>query len=475
MKVRRAVITQSLALECEDEETEMALMEDYRHVPLAYCPRAKKMVPKPRMSIKLGQRLRDRWVLVPRDLELLRQLSESGVAIHDEQPRAESGQAVFLAELDASRKQIEAVEACRKALTSFPYGGGAILSLPPGYGKTVCALYLTTLLSRFPLILVHTRVLAEQWKSRIMHYVQGARPIVLSTSPSKLPDAGECTHVIALLQTVLAMAQSGLTTWVEAIDMVVVDETHHLCANTLSQVMAICGARFRLGLSATIERKDGLHTMLTHLIGPIAYQTERHEDPGVTVYTVNYRSEYPGTSAQTPIVQCVQSVVEDPERTALVVKLIRACFAQGRSILVMSERRAHLSSLQSRLGEVPTEMVVGGAKPGTSRLALGSPTPIILATYAYASEGMDIPALDTCILASPRATLKQCIGRILRGQGIHNPWVFDIIDRQHPVLVRQFYKRRKFYLSELAEGGLGAHVTEAPYHLCTGSDTNASA
>ena len=70
---------------------------------------------------------------------------------------------------------------------------------------------------------------------------------------------------------------------------------------------------------------------------------------------------------------------------------------------------------------------IGATKP--SERANASQADVILATYHIAAEGLDIPLLDTLILASPRTNIEQSIGRILRtAPGKSTPLVIDFVD-----------------------------------------------
>ena len=70
---------------------------------------------------------------------------------------------------------------------------------------------------------------------------------------------------------------------------------------------------------------------------------------------------------------------------------------------------------------------------------------VILGTFMMASEGMDIPALDSIVLASPKSNICQPIGRILRKKHVDKPaLVYDLVD-EFSHFYRQGLKRRKFY------------------------------
>ena len=71
---------------------------------------------------------------------------------------------------------------------------------------------------------------------------------------------------------------------------------------------------------------------------------------------------------------------------------------------------------------------------------------IILATYAMASEGLDIKTLTTLIMATPKSDVCQSVGRILRSKH-ETPMVIDFVDN-HQLFQNQYKKRRTYYKSK---------------------------
>lgn len=101
-------------------------------------------------------------------------------------------------------------------------------------------------------------------------------------------------------------------------------------------------------------------------------------------------------------------------RTDLIVKAVMKALVEERHIIVLSDRRSPLKNIGRLLGNmgVVVGFMVGGIKP--SDIPVVSESRVIMATYAYCSEGLDIPSLDTCVFATPRSDIVQCCGRILR-------------------------------------------------------------
>jgi superfamily II DNA or RNA helicase len=397
---------------------------------------------------------------VPRDLALLQEWQQEGGNVHimDAQDIVNNNGSArppvqFLGELDPARNQPEAVAQCLAQLRSSAFGGGCLLSLPPGFGKTACALYISAHIARRTLILVHTSVLAQQWKERVETFLTNANVKIVG-SQSIPTDIQEATHIIVLLQTVVALTKRGELSWLQNLhDLIIADECHHVCARTLCKVVETVGCRYRLGLSATVERKDGLDKMLACLLGPMAYRCERHDHPNLTVHAIKYACSTEILCAPT-FVANVNEMTRDPRRQAMLLQRMIELYEQGRYIIVLSDRLQQLRDFETALSpNIPTHMAIGGNLEAPDM----SLRPVLLATYQFASEGLDIPLLNTCIMASPRVDVKQSVGRILRSSG-GDPLVLDVIDEDRAIMTRQFKKREQFYTKPLEDGGLQAIV-----------------
>jgi superfamily II DNA or RNA helicase len=112
---------------------------------------------------------------------------------------------------------------------------------------------------------------------------------------------------------------------------------------------------------------------------------------------------------------------------------------------VLSDRRSQCEYFFEKLKDIDDcGLYMGGMKQAI--LKENEKKRIILATYSLAHEGLDIPTLDTLIMATPKIDVIQSCGRIMRtgGKRKNSPLIVDVVDKL-PVLERQFYKRRKWY------------------------------
>lgn len=339
------------------------------------------------------------------------------------------------------KPQVEPVDKAIRALESKQ---GGVMSLYCGFGKTTCSLKISCYFKKKTIILVHTTALLEQWKERIEQFVTNASVGVLQRDRV---DVEGRTHVIALMQSVSRRSYSRDV--LDAFGLMIVDEAHHVCASQLSRCVTKVGCKLRLGLSATPVRKDGMTRFLFDSIGPICASVERaYEEvnvdivsvvsgPSDTVYMMRNGKQSPN------IAKMINNLCDSASRAELVVRSVTRALAEDRHIIVLSDRRDHLKKMGKMISGVDVGFMVGGVK--TADIADVSSRRVIMATYAYCSEGLDIPSLDTCVFATPRSDIVQCCGRILRHHPSKKvPRVIDFVDNS-PVFHGQARKRMKYY------------------------------
>lgn len=342
---------------------------------------------------------------------------------------------------------------------------GATMNLYCGFGKTTCANMISCKIGLKTLVLVHTSALATQWRDRIEQFVEGASIGMIRQNTF---DVDGRTHVIALMQSVCRRRYS-----VNAFDsfgLMIVDEAHHVCATELSKCVKIAGARYRLGLSATPYRKDGYTPYLFYAIGRISSSVLRKNDTQElcvrTVWITDGPSEVHevrryGGKKSINISRMITDLCEGEEslnRTECIVTCILNMVREGRHVIVLSDRRDHvreMSSLLERRGFDDYGFMVGGTKD--DKLKAAETKSVIFATYAFCSEGVDVPSLDTILFTTPRSDVVQCVGRILRVyKDKKTPLVVDFVDSSH--VFRNQYKKRESYYRKL--GGKVTHLDQ---------------
>jgi superfamily II DNA or RNA helicase len=154
------------------------------------------------------------------------------------------------------------------------------------------------------------------------------------------------------------------------------------------------------------------------------------------------------------IQEIYSALAGDERRVELIAEDARAMLAEGRSPIVLTERREHLERLVECLRDrVPALVALhGDVTPRRRRAALARVADgprLVLATGRLIGEGFDDPRLDTLLLAMPiawKGTVVQYAGRLHRPHpGKSEARIYDYVDSEVPVLRRMFAKRAKAY------------------------------
>ena len=163
--------------------------------------------------------------------------------------------------------------------------GGGLLEIDTGLGKTVIALNILTKIKVKALIIVHKEFLMNQWIERIEQFIPEAR--VGKIQGSKI-DIEDKDIVIGMLQSISMKDYD--TDVFNSFGITVIDEVHHMGAEVFSQALYKVVTRYMLGLSATMDRKDGLTPVFKMFIGPIVHTEKRkQENNNVIVRRIDYK------------------------------------------------------------------------------------------------------------------------------------------------------------------------------------------
>ena len=324
---------------------------------------------------------------------------------------------------------------------------GGIISLPCGGGKTIVALYLIAKLKKKTIIVVHKEFLMNQWKERIKTFLPDAR---VGTIQASVIDIDNKDIVICMLQSI-SMKEYDKDQF-DSFGFTIVDECHHISSEVFSRALPKLTSTYTLGLSATPNRQDGMTKVFLWFLGPMLFTGEANTNKKVDVNVVEYKTfdtdfckEEFNVGGQLCYPRMINNITNYERRTLIIIELIRRLINQHKKILILSNRRNHLTRIYELINQYTIASVgyyVGGMKQ--KDLDKSETKQILLGTYSMSSEGMDIPDLDALILASPKSNIIQSVGRILRKKHETNPIVYDIVD-QFSKFPNQYVKRRAYY------------------------------
>jgi len=318
--------------------------------------------------------------------------------------------------------------------------------------NTVIALNLASVFKKKTLIICHKEFLMNQWRERITQYLPEAQVGLIKQSKVQVDNKD---IVIASLQS-LAMRHYDESVF-KPFGFVVLDECHHCGAEVFSRALARINSPITLGLSATVKRGDGLSKVFEWHIGKPVFTVKKRSDASVCIIIKRYYDPHPDYGREkvmwnkkinTPAM--ITTITQFEPRNKVLLDNWEALLKEepNRKTLVLSDRREHLTTLEQRFKERFSGTVgyyVGGMSE--KELKKSETCDVILATYAMASEGMDIPILDTLLLASPVSSIEQPVGRIQRQKSTdrkHVPTVIDLLD-DFSIFKGQGNRRIAFY------------------------------
>ena len=337
-----------------------------------------------------------------------------------------------------------------------------VLAASTAFGKTVVAAYLIAVRSVNTLVLVHRKELLNQWVERLSQFLDIPRESIgrIGGGKQKLSNVID----VAMIQT---LGRKGkVDDLVADYGHVVVDECHHLSARSFELVARQCRAKYFLGLSATVVRKDGHHPIIFMNCGPVRYKVDeklqaaqRPFDHRVITRPTAFRLPSSFAMDGGPGIQEVYGLLEkSAERNEMIAYDVIEAIAAGRFPLILSERKDHIHILADMLrGKIENVVVLQGGMGKKQRRELQQVLDgitengkmVIAATGKYLGEGFDDPRLDTLFLALPiswRGTLAQYAGRLHRvTQRKRDVLIYDYADLQVPVLSKMYGRRVKGY------------------------------
>jgi hypothetical protein len=282
-----------------------------------------------------------------------------------------------------------------------------VLSAPPGFGKTVIGAYLIAKRSCKTLVLVHRKELLDQWIARLSLFL-GIEPKEIGrigagkNKPNGLLD-------VAMIQSLVRKEE--VNDIIGGYGQVIVDECHHLPAVSFERVLNEARPRYVVGLTATPYRRDGHQPIIHMQCGPVRYSVHPKNQEARTQFkhqliyrTTDFATESPDASIQ----QIFGALIADEQRNVLILNDVRRAIQEGRSPVLLTERKEHLDILaQSLQGDVKHLIVLSGRlstkerREAMARLAAvpENEVRLIAATGRYLGEGFDDPRLDTLIKA----------------------------------------------------------------------------
>ena len=299
-----------------------------------------------------------------------------------------------------------------------------IINAKPGFGKTILALALAWKLGQKTLVVCTTTAIRDMWVAEVRKWFDIEPGIIGS---------GHFDHdspiTIGNIQT---LSKHGLKL-ADQFGLMIVDEMHHTPATTFTKILMESKARYKIGLSGTLKRKDGLECLFKDFFGMNVFIPEVANTIPPTIHLYDTDVEMSGNQ-MIPWATKVNAVLENPRYRAQLLALANSYIRMGHKVIVVSDRIELLKYIHENvtgrsalfIGETPTEERIDLQK----RMSNGE-LDIFNASQSIFSEGISQNELSCMILASPigdnESLLEQLAGRIMRkSDGKLDPVLVDL-------------------------------------------------
>lgn len=335
---------------------------------------------------------------------------------------------------------------------ALKYRQGVIVS-PCGSGKTVLGIFFITLAKQRTLWITHTKDLLYQTIEQIEKFLSIPKEEIGIIGARKVKIGEKIT--VGLVQTLMKFDEKLIS---NSFGTIIIDEAHRVPCKTFQRIVEKSKAKYRLGLTATPKRKDGLESILYRVVGPTIFEITEKDllaenrilIPEIKkIFTDFY---HPITDYQ----KLIKQLVTCKKRNELIVQTIAATLQKTEVALLLSSRVEHCHLLALLLNEAMPDYRVAILTGKVSSLERGmiidqartGEIQLIIATQV-ADEGLDIPNLNKLYLGTPsksKAKVKQQLGRIMRNIDVKaTPIVYDFVDLKVPIFRRHANIRNLVY------------------------------
>ena len=338
-----------------------------------------------------------------------------------------------------------------------------VIVAPPGSGKTIMGLKIIADKKQPSLIVVHRKQLLEQWQERIQAFLGIPKHEIGIIGQGKVKIGKQITiTTIQSLPKQIEQLQNQFGT-------ILVDECHHIPAETFRNTIEKLNTFYLYGLTATPFRKYNDDKLIFAFIGDVISEVKSNEIENFKHAQINVRNtnlDIPFNSKTDNFETLSKILVHDSERNKLILNDIKNELSKRKRIAIITERKEHIDTLYLFLKQSYEVITLSGDDTESNRKskwqALQQGTfQLLITTGQYFGEGSDLSNINSLFLVYPfsfKGKLIQYIGRVQRSE--INPTILDYRDIKIDYLNKLFLKRNTYYRQIAKQASLFDESTE---------------
>lgn len=353
----------------------------------------------------------------------------------------------------------------QQAATKKDFG---IIVAPPGSGKTVLSLAIVKDKQQPALILVHRKQLADQWIERIESFLGISKKDIGRIASGKNKPGKQIT--VAMIQSMeKALESAENPELINAFGTIIIDECHHVPAETYQRIIGKLNSYYMYGLTATPFRKYSDGRLIFIHLGEIIHEVKAPEvqnQTGTQIVIVDTDLFVPFNTKTDKFETLFKILIHDSARNQLILNDVVSQLNMSKKAVIITERKEHINSLQQYLKQNYDTIALSGEDSESSKKSKWAAIKkgdfqALITTGQYFGEGTDIQNIECLFVVYPFAfegKLIQYIGRVQRSE--ISPCIYDYRDHKINYLERLFQKRNLYY-KKLGQNGLTIPVDES--------------
>lgn len=351
----------------------------------------------------------------------------------------------------------------KKVIETISKKDFGVIVAPPGSGKTIMGLKIIADKKQYSLIVVHRKQLLEQWQERVQAFLGIPKYEIGIIGQGKVKIGKQIT--IATIQSLpkqIEQLQNQFGT-------ILVDECHHIPAETFRNTIEKLNTFYLYGLTATPFRKYNDDKLIFAFIGDVISEVTSNEIENfkhAQIIVRNTNLDVPFNSKTDNFETLSKILVHDSERNKLILNDIKNELSKGKRIAIITERKEHIDTLYLFLKQSYEVITLSGDDTESNRkskwqtLQQGN-FQVLITTGQYFGEGSDLSNISSLFLVYPfsfKGKLIQYIGRVQRSE--INPTIYDYRDIRIDYLNKLFLKRNTYYRQIARQANLFDEPTE---------------
>lgn len=386
-------------------------------------------------------------VIIPKGFvgKLIRFCKEHNIEYEFNDERKKHKEIPFLFNTTLREHQQDAIEVTTKKDIG-------IIVAPPGSGKTIVGLKIITEKKQPALIITHRKQIAEQWIERIQTFLGIPKQEIGKIGQGKTKLGKNVT--VALIQSLAKELEKANSDFTNAFGLVIIDECHHIPAETYRNTISKLKTYYSYGLTATPFRKYNDGKLIFIHLGEVIIEIKQNEfkDSGKARIVIrNTELDIPFNPKTDQFETLSKILVHDSTRNKLILSDVIMELNAGRKTLIITERKEHIDSLFQYLKQSYEAITLSGDDSEKDRstkwkLLRDGNYQVLITTGQFFGEGTDLQNINCLFLVYPfsfEGKLIQYIGRVQRSE--ITPTIYDYRDIKIEYLNKMFLKRNTYY------------------------------